>query len=89
MKPWTALLSFSCLLLFVGGHLVNGEDDGDNSGNKEIIGVDVDARPSQHQIRRGSNTQRHIDSENTPLNRYLMMQHPVKEQILKIVDVHN
>ncbi|KAL7448769.1 hypothetical protein ACHAWC_002047, partial [Mediolabrus comicus] len=68
MKPWTALLSFSCLL-FVGGHLVNGEDDGDNSGNKEIIGVDVDARPSQHQIRRGSNTQRHLNRQR---------EHPLK-----------
>jgi hypothetical protein len=36
MKPWTALLSFSCLLLFVGGHLVSGEDGGDNSSNNQI-----------------------------------------------------
>ncbi|KAL7456163.1 hypothetical protein ACHAWC_007673 [Mediolabrus comicus] len=42
MKPWTALLSFSCLLLFVGGHLVNGEDNGDNSSNNQI-------RRTQHQ----------------------------------------
>ena len=52
MKPWTAaLLSFS-QLLFVGAHLVIGEDDGgeNSSSNKEII----DARTSHqhHQMRR-------------------------------------